>query len=583
MKISRVAISKFRSILNATVELNEINAVVGENNAGKTALMRALNAVFNFDLEKDSFLSRAHQYAPRSNSYITLWFCDVPNEGIYEKYVTEGNIKYRLVYEYSKARSRFEIETDAGWNTAPDDLIKQIQNDLVFVYIPAERSSDDISCNEETVFGKVVSNYFIDQFKHRDTVTSNVKQASKKIHDTVLVNIEQQLNRLYMQGIPADFKIGFPDDLDYSVLLGSIQISLNENDATYLMQEWGSGTRSLAIIAMHRANALLRKAHIVLGIEEPETNLHPQAQKRFIMSLKQGLEDKEMQTIFTTHSTVLVDALSHEDIILVRREFDAKRGFHSVLKQIQSDFWETYSLKEEKHYQFFRYRNSDFFFSKFVVVGESKNDCQVFESLISNDLGMETADVSFLNAEGVDCIKYPYFLLKELEIPYAFVVDRDYFFPYFNEELESSRDAVTGLPKYGKAHKTDKKVLPVIEDLFPTEADMQELEIAHQAGYRRLFELLKQKGFLVTNYCPEMDLTCSSAAREEYYRLCKVQNENRNQKELLIEYKKTIKDITKILSVLKSIPKSAYPESYSKIKNSLVEMIVNQTRAEMHQ
>src|SRR5690606_25696085 len=129
----------------------------------------------------------------------------------------------------------------------------------------------------------------------------------------------------YMQNRSMDFKIDFPDDLDYTILLKNIQFSLNEYGSNYLLQEWGSGTKSLAVIAMHRANALLKNGSIVLGIEEPENNLHPQAQKRFIMSLKKQLHDNETQTIFTTHSTVLVDALEHEDIILVRRKIDDTR------------------------------------------------------------------------------------------------------------------------------------------------------------------------------------------------------------------------------------------------------------------
>ncbi len=86
------------------------------------------------------------------------------------------------------------------------------------------------------------------------------------------------------------------------------------------MKEWGSGTKSLAVITMCIEQMHYLKKSIVLGIEEPETNLHPQAQKRFIHSLRNELHDNETQTIFTTHSTVLVDELQHEDIILIRRK-----------------------------------------------------------------------------------------------------------------------------------------------------------------------------------------------------------------------------------------------------------------------
>lgn len=244
-----------------------------------------------------------------------------------------------------------------------------------------------------------------------------------------------------------DFKIAFPEDLDYTALLRNVEFSLNEDGANYLLQEWGSGTKSLAVIAMHRANALLKNGSIVLGIEEPETNLHPQAQKRFIMSLRKQLHSNETQSIFTTHSTVLVDELDHEAILLVRRVNDSSRGFVSQINQLPSDFWTKYDIESFKHYQYFDYKNSEFFFSRYVVIAESKNDCQIFEKLVAPEIGEKIADVSFLDAGGVESIKYPFFLLKELQIPFAIVVDRDFFFPYINNnELDASRNATTGLP-----------------------------------------------------------------------------------------------------------------------------------------
>lgn len=45
-----------------------------------------------------------------------------------------------------------------------------------------------------------------------------------------------------------------------------------------------------------------------------------------------------------------------------------------------------------------------------------------------------------MNLDGVKNLKYPYFLLKELGIPFSMVVDRDVLSNYINSELEKSRD-----------------------------------------------------------------------------------------------------------------------------------------------
>lgn len=447
--------------------------------------------------------------------------------------------------------------------------MSELSKDIKYVYIPASRSNKDVRWNDESIFSELIKEYMAQYTENRDTISSYVRKATEKIHDTVLTKLEKQVNDLYMQNRSMDFKIGFPQDLDYTILLNNIELSLNEFDSNYLLQEWGSGTKSLAVIAMHRAKAMLDSGSIVLGIEEPETNLHPQAQKRFIMSLREQRLDSETQTIFTTHSTVLVDSLNHEDIVLVRRINDESRGFISEITQLSEDFWERNGIEEFKHYQYFNYKNSEFFFSKYVIIGESKNDIQVLNKLVCPEIGDSIADVSFIEAGGGEQIKYPYFLLKELKIPFSLVVDKDYFFEYVNDKLDDSRNDRSGLPLYKQCVKDN----PVLKDIFKSETELQKIEEANRQGYRKFFEAIEKYHILSMNYCLEMDLSCSARAREEYYDILNIMPDNKSQKVLLTTYKKTIKDIEKILKILEVIPKKSYPESYLKIRNSIVEDI----------
>lgn len=570
MKISEVHIEKFRSIKKATFRMNNITAVVGENNAGKTAVLRALNSVLNYKFEEISFIDKTHQYALRNNTYISITFIDVPNKEIYVDKIYDGKMTIKFSYSYSDNKKKYVLIKGKEKINIDDSFMQEISKDIMYVYIPAGRTNKDVSWSENSIFKELITSYTAQYTENRDTISSHVRQATSKIHDTVLSKLESEINNLYMQNRSMDFRIDFPSDLDYTFLLDKIEFYLNEYGAKYLLQEWGSGTKSLAVIAMHRANALLKKGSIVLGIEEPETNLHPQAQKRFIMSLKQQLHDNETQTIFTTHSTVLVDELEHDDILLVRRVTDNSRGFISTVSQITENFWSIYNVEEFKHYQYFNYKNSDFFFSKYVVLAESKNDCQVLEKLIYPKIGEKIADISFLDAGGVENIKYPYYLLKELGIPFVTVVDRDFFFAYFNNnQLELSRDSATGLPRYDNVLKNNE----VINNIFNTPQLKERVVENHIRGYRKFFDYIKDFKILSMNYCLEMDLTCSKKARNEYYMLLNILPENKTQKFLLEKNLKSIKKIDKILKILEDIPKSAYPESYSKIRKTIVEDI----------
>lgn len=46
MKVTALQIQKFRSIDNTTITMNQMLAIVGANNVGKSHFLRALNAFF---------------------------------------------------------------------------------------------------------------------------------------------------------------------------------------------------------------------------------------------------------------------------------------------------------------------------------------------------------------------------------------------------------------------------------------------------------------------------------------------------------------------------------------------------------
>lgn len=426
MRITEVKIEKFRSIKDASFRLNDITAIVGENNAGKTAILRAINAVLNFEYESLSFINRNHQYASRNNTYITLTFEDAPEKELYSNKTIDQRLTIRFSYKYRENKHKYEIIRGHNAETLSDDFMVSLSKDLKYVYVPAGRTNKDISWSENSILHELTTKYAAQYTVNRDTITRHVKNATFKIHDTILKKVEDRINELYMQQKTVDFSVDFPPNLDYTFLMDRIELPLNEGGNSYNLREWGSGTKSLAVIAMHRALALLEECSVVLGIEEPETNLHPQAQKSLIMSLK-NLQTRETQALFTTHSTVLIDELQHDDILLVRRIKDDRRGFRTKVTQLPRNFWQENGIDDFKHYQYFGYKNSDFFFSRYVVIGESKNDCQVFERLLEPELNGNIVNISFLDAGGVENIKYPFFLLKALDIPFTVVVDHDFF------------------------------------------------------------------------------------------------------------------------------------------------------------
>lgn len=531
MIVKSVEIHNFRSIRKAKFRFDQISALVGENNAGKTAVLKALNSFFNFNEEEEFFLNKSHYYGPKANTRIQISFkidiYDIPD--IYSKYILNNAITLRFSYLYAQNKKEYHILNNNNLIKITEEDFLRIISKIEYVYIPTERGS--VNKINDGVFNKLVRKYLEIYTSNRDTISRHVRDANQMLHKNILSKLEKLIESLYFTKDVSNFNIAAPIKTDYSVLLDSLRLSLISENGKYFLEEYGSGTRSLATIAMYRAIAKLNDSIVILGIEEPETNLHPQAQKKLINSLITSVGTEEVQVIFTTHSTVLIDQLKHENIILVRKSKSSFPKLNSEITQMSDSFWQNSNIEEFKHYQYFHYKNSDFFFSKYVVVCESKNDCQVVEKLLRDKLGESILEVSFLDAGGKENIKYAYYLLRELKLPFVLIVDKDFFFNYqINNKLEDSRDCKTGLPKYDYTKLADNQL---IEEIFGGNKN----RLLNKSNYRDLFKIISGKNILSMNYCLEMDLTCSSKAREEYYRILNIPRSNTMRFELLSKKK----------------------------------------------
>ena len=574
MKLKEATIENFRSIKNCSIRFHELTAIVGENNSGKTAILRALNSVFNYEYEEEDYRSGAHRYAPRTITKITLTFSDVPDKQGYGEFIdSAGELRVRFTYNYSKSTPgrRLYIEKDGENKQVEVTFVDVLKNDIDFVYIPANRGSKDIDWNERSIFARLVKRYLEDYTKNRDTLSQSAIKAGDRILNQVLSRLANDLTSLNMYDDVGNYQINFKEAIDYRIFLDKLGLEILDAEETGSLpvSEYGSGIKSLTVIALHRMLANLNRVSIILGIEEPETNLHPQAQRMLIHSLQKSRQECETQAVFATHSTVIIDALNHDDIVLVRKVKDSKRGFHSEANQLSDSFWEDHNIQELKHYNFFRYRNSDFFFARFVILAESTTDAQVIEHLLQRDLANKLFYVSIVNLDGVDKIKYPFFLLRDLGIPFCAVVDKDFFTSYKNEKLEDSRDTETYLPKYKGTISNNK----VIQFLFDTQEKKAALEYYLSKSYTQFFDFAKDYGLLSMQYCLEMDLVAFEKTREKYYDHYRLEGDKRTFKALLIDRKNVIKEPTVLLPIVKNLEPRDYPISYKKIRKHLTDII----------
>lgn len=295
--------------------------------------------MFNYEYENEFFLNSMHRYWKKTITKITIIFEEVPEKEIYMNKKKDGILRLRFQYSYSKSRNGRTLccLIDNEKVNVDENFILELKKDIDFVYIPANRGGKDLTWSESSILARVVKAYLQDYTRNRDLLSNQVARMAKSIHKQVLTKLESELSQLNMVDDFGNYKLSFRESIDYKIFLDQINLYLDDEESMPV-SEYGSGVKSLTVIALHRMLAKLNNVSIILGIEEPETNLHPQAQKKFIASLKDKRQDCETQAIFATHSTVIVDALDHQDIVLVRREKDEKRGFHSSTSQLPVDF-----------------------------------------------------------------------------------------------------------------------------------------------------------------------------------------------------------------------------------------------------
>ena len=351
--------------------------------------------------------------------------------------------------------------------------------------------------------------------------------------------------------------------------MNNIEVFIDEFGVKHNLDDCGTGLQSVTIIAFYRVLAKLKGKHIILGLEEPETNLHPQAQRELINSIKNTSPDEYTQVLLTTHSTVIVDNVDHKHITLVSKVKDGQRGFKSQVFKLKPSFFEDHNLEEFKYYQFHNYRNSDFFFANYVIFVESKNDAEVVKYLAkSKGVDLDLYGISLINIDGVKNLPYPFHIVKDLNLPYTIIVDKDYFIPYLNGELKSSRDS-EGLPKY----KYEFKSGILLNDLIPTSVDQLKLLNLFRTNHSQALNHLEKFNIICMNYSLEMDLLCSNLAVSEMSKTLKLNSLQSNRLFLLTERHKVIKDIENILAVLKKLQIINYPNSFKRIRNRVEQII----------
>jgi len=309
LQLSNVLIQNFRSIKKQSFDVKPLTVFVGENDSGKSNLLRALNLFFNgetdrgkrIDFDEDcNFDHRPNRRAREitvtltfdlpatyheTNGELLEWTKRWREEGIREDhYVGYRNRTNRL------GRNVWE-QLDIPTRSRVHSLLKKIQ----YEYVPAVKDQG-----------------YFDQLQGRlyDTIATVAEEefrtASSSFEEAIQSHL-QDLTTEIRDAIGLDTNLSLPKDLSH--VFERLEFLSTENDISLNKRGDGIKARHIPLLLKFMAEqnlALLDKGGVpsttIWGYEEPENNLEFKNAIRAAEAFVTYVMDGTAQILLTTHS-----------------------------------------------------------------------------------------------------------------------------------------------------------------------------------------------------------------------------------------------------------------------------------------
>lgn len=348
-RLKRLTVKGYRSIRDEiTIQFPE-NAplvLVGENNAGKSNIVRALEIILgegwpgSKEPDDHDFWNRNPSNGPIK---ITCEFEGIPDSRYGE--VQEFRWCYDPNSQGEKLRFRAIVDQEERY------VSNEMRDQCMCIVVGADRRlSYHLSYSSKfTLLSKLMRKFHshltqdpsrVDQLKQMFEDVKNIFEQVPEFTD-FQSELSTQFSDMFAgmtYGLQVDFSAYDPTNYFHSLRLLPV-----ENNEVRTFEELGSGQEQLLALAFAYAYARAFFGGIVLVIEEPEAHLHPLAQQLLAEKIR-NMARGGLQIVLTTHSPIFVDILGLEGLVLVRKVNGA-----TTVKQLNAEGLAEYCRERGAH------------------------------------------------------------------------------------------------------------------------------------------------------------------------------------------------------------------------------------------
>ena len=327
-----------------------LNVIVGENGAGKTAIISSIRQLFQdsesgrYSISSDDFFS---PFITGGKAALSFSICaefdglDVEDKVAFLPWVGASNTALlTLQAENKEIRGRFK-KIIWGGNSKSSQFDPELIDLIQCIYLPPLRGAESkLSNGRQSRLSKLLkalNRKQLKQCREDDTLhpleeklkdfntslATDDNLSIKKANELITANLTKAIGYHFGQKTSIQFaESDFTKIAESLTLLFFPDLSADSQELFRGLSQNSLGYNNLLYIASILAELTLddeddeQPLFKLLLIEEPEAHLHPQLQIRLLNHLKSVAEEnKNVQVIVTTHSTVLASSVELESII----------------------------------------------------------------------------------------------------------------------------------------------------------------------------------------------------------------------------------------------------------------------------